>query len=77
MELAFTPEHESFRREVRSWIQEALPADLRAKAEIDANFDMSETMRWHTHPVPARMGGAALAGRARRPRARSDPAASS
>ena len=47
MELAFTPEHESFRREVRSWIQEALPADLRAKAEVDANFDMSETMRWH------------------------------
>jgi alkylation response protein AidB-like acyl-CoA dehydrogenase len=47
VELAFTPEHESFRREVRSWIQEALPADLRAKAEIDAHFDMDETMRWH------------------------------
>ena len=47
MELAFTPEHESFRREVRSWIQEALPADLRAKAEVDANFEMEEVMRWH------------------------------
>jgi alkylation response protein AidB-like acyl-CoA dehydrogenase len=47
VELAFTPEHESFRREVRTWIQEALPADLRAKAEIDANFEMSEIMRWH------------------------------
>ncbi|HKE14372.1 MAG TPA: acyl-CoA dehydrogenase family protein [Kofleriaceae bacterium] len=47
MELAFTPEHESFRREVRSWIQEALPADLRAKSEVDANFEMEEVMRWH------------------------------
>jgi alkylation response protein AidB-like acyl-CoA dehydrogenase len=47
VELAFTPEHEQFRREVRSWIQEALPGDLRAKAEIDANFDMKESMRWH------------------------------
>jgi alkylation response protein AidB-like acyl-CoA dehydrogenase len=47
VELAFTPEHESFRREVRDWIQEALPPDLRAKAEVDANFEMSESMRWH------------------------------
>ena len=47
MELAFTPEHEQFRREVRSWIQESLPADLKAKAEVDAHFDMDETMRWH------------------------------
>ena len=47
MELAFTPEHEQFRREVHSWIQEALPADLKAKAEVDAHFDLDETMRWH------------------------------
>jgi alkylation response protein AidB-like acyl-CoA dehydrogenase len=47
VELAFTPEHEQFRREVRSWIQEALPADLKTKAEVDAHFDLDETMRWH------------------------------
>jgi len=47
VELAFTPEHEQFRRDVRSWIQGALPPDLKAKAEVDANFDMAESMRWH------------------------------
>ncbi len=47
MELAFTQEDESFRREVRAWIQEALPPDLRAKAEVDAHFEPADTMRWH------------------------------
>ena len=47
MDLSLSPEHEAFRREVRAWIQEALPPDLRAKAEVDAHFEMPESTRWH------------------------------
>ena len=47
MDLSFTPEHEAFRAEVREWIANAMPADLRAKAEVDANFEMPDVMRWH------------------------------
>jgi alkylation response protein AidB-like acyl-CoA dehydrogenase len=47
MDLSFTPEQEAFRREVREWIATSMPADLRAKAEVDASFDMDEVMRWH------------------------------
>ena len=47
MDLSLSPEHEGFRREVRAWIQEALPADLRAKTDVDAHFEMPESVRWH------------------------------
>ena len=46
MDLSLSPEHEAFRREVRAWIQEALPPDLRAKAEVDAHFEMPESTLW-------------------------------
>jgi alkylation response protein AidB-like acyl-CoA dehydrogenase len=47
VDLSISPEHEAFRREVRAWIQEALPPDLKAKAEVDAHFEMPESTRWH------------------------------
>lgn len=47
MELSFTPEQLAFRDEVRAWIAQALPPDLRAKADIDAHFESAETQRWH------------------------------
>ena len=47
MDLSFSPEDEAFRREVAGFIREALPADLAAKAEIDAPFSMDDIMRWH------------------------------
>jgi len=46
VDLSISPEHEAFRREVRAWIQEALPADMRAKADVDAHFEMPESIRW-------------------------------
>jgi alkylation response protein AidB-like acyl-CoA dehydrogenase len=46
VDLSVSPEHEAFRREVRTWIQEALPPDLRAKADVDAHFEMPESIRW-------------------------------
>ncbi|MFO0660038.1 MAG: acyl-CoA dehydrogenase family protein [Polyangiaceae bacterium] len=47
MDLSFTPEQIAFREEVRAWIDSALPAHLKRKAEVDANFDMPEVMEWH------------------------------
>jgi alkylation response protein AidB-like acyl-CoA dehydrogenase len=47
MDLSFTPEHERFRQEVREWIRTAMPEDLAAKAEVDAQFSHDDTMRWH------------------------------
>jgi alkylation response protein AidB-like acyl-CoA dehydrogenase len=47
MDLSFSSDDLRFRDEVRAWIGESLPADLRAKAEVDAHFDMDEVMRWH------------------------------
>ncbi|HEX5065478.1 MAG TPA: acyl-CoA dehydrogenase family protein [Myxococcota bacterium] len=47
MDLAFTPEQQNFREEVRKWIPRAMPADMRRKAEAGASFHQDETMQWH------------------------------
>mgnify|MGYP001203513059 CR=1 FL=1 len=47
MDLSFSAEHEAFRKEVRGWIAEALPPDLRQKAELDSQFSHDDTMTWH------------------------------
>ena len=47
MDMSFRPEDLAFRAEVRAWIREAMPPDLRAKAEVDAHFEMPEVMEWH------------------------------
>jgi alkylation response protein AidB-like acyl-CoA dehydrogenase len=47
MDMSFTPEQEAFRNEVREWIQTAMPSHLKAKAEVDSNFDPKETKEWH------------------------------
>jgi alkylation response protein AidB-like acyl-CoA dehydrogenase len=47
MDLAFSQEHTAFRDEVRAFIAEALPPHLRAKAELDAQFEHHEVMEWH------------------------------
>lgn len=47
MDLSFSAEDNAFRQEVRAWIRESMPADIAAKAEIDAHFEMDEVMRWH------------------------------
>jgi len=47
MDLSFSPEHVAFRDEVRAWLRTAMPPPLRAKADVDANFDMAELMEWH------------------------------
>lgn len=47
MDLSFSREEEAFREEVRTFIREAMPAHLKAKAEVDGHFDHAETMEWH------------------------------
>jgi alkylation response protein AidB-like acyl-CoA dehydrogenase len=54
MDLALSPEHAAFRDEVRAFIATAMPPHLRAKADIDAQFEMPEVMEWHK--VLARKG---------------------
>lgn len=46
MDLAFTAKHEQFRAEVRAWIRESMPDDIRAKADVDAEFSHDEKQRW-------------------------------
>jgi alkylation response protein AidB-like acyl-CoA dehydrogenase len=47
MDMSFRPEDLAFRDEVRAWIREAMPPHLRAKADVDAHFEMPEIMEWH------------------------------
>jgi len=47
MDLSFTPEQVRFREEVRAWIAEAMPPEMRRGAENGADFDQSEVMEWH------------------------------
>jgi alkylation response protein AidB-like acyl-CoA dehydrogenase len=47
MDMSYTPEQIAFRDEVRRFIAEAMPADLKHKAENGGHYDHEETMRWH------------------------------
>lgn len=47
MDLSFTPEQTAFREEVRSWIAEAAPPAIQAKAANFAHFTHEEVMEWH------------------------------
>lgn len=47
MDLSFTPEQEAFRQEVREFLRTEMPPHLKAKAEVDGQFEMEEIMEWH------------------------------
>jgi alkylation response protein AidB-like acyl-CoA dehydrogenase len=47
MDLSYSPEQLQFREEVRSWIAEAMPAEMKKHAEDGANFEHHEVMEWH------------------------------
>ena len=47
MDMSFSPEHETFRKEVRAFLRDELPPHLAAKAEVDGHFEMPEIMEWH------------------------------
>ncbi|HVU01941.1 MAG TPA: acyl-CoA dehydrogenase family protein [Polyangiaceae bacterium] len=47
MDLSFSPEQIEFRKEVREWIQSAMPPHIKAKASVDGAFHHEEQMEWH------------------------------
>ncbi len=47
MDLAYTPEQLAFRDEVRNWIAEAMPPEMKRKADAGASFSHTESMQWH------------------------------
>lgn len=66
MKLTFTPEQEAFRLEVRAFVQQNLPADIRRKVELGLRlehedyvtwFRILETRGWLTPGWPVAHGG--------------------
>lgn len=47
MDLSFSAEQLAFQREVRDWIQVAMPAEMRQHAEDGAHFEPPEVSVWH------------------------------
>ena len=47
MDMSYTPEQIAFRDEVRSWIREAMPPEIKQKADNFQNFSQDEVMEWH------------------------------
>ncbi len=47
MDMTFTSEQIAFRQEVRQWLQEAMPAAIKRKADHGGIFDQDETTEWH------------------------------
>ena len=46
MDLSFTPEEIAFQNEVRAWMAENFPADLRAKVEAGEKLYKPDLLRW-------------------------------
>src|SRR3954470_14691385 len=54
MDLNYSPEETAFRDEVRGWLRENLPEDLREKVGNYAHLSKDDLMRWHR--ILARQG---------------------
>ena len=50
MNLTFTEEEEAFRQEVRAWIRDAMPDDMRERAEGSGGFTPEDSANWHRIP---------------------------
>src|ERR1700747_146333 len=47
MDLNYSPEELAFRDEVRGWLRDHLPADLREKVAAYAPLSRDDLLRWH------------------------------
>ena len=58
MDLSFTPEEIAFQNEVRAWMAENFPADLRAKVEANSEYVgmnfVAEARAMHDGDAPER-----------------------
>ncbi|NCP41034.1 MAG: pimeloyl-CoA dehydrogenase large subunit, partial [Rhodoferax sp.] len=46
MDLAFTPEEEQFRQQVRTWVRAHLPADIAHKVHHALRLSRDDQQRW-------------------------------
>jgi alkylation response protein AidB-like acyl-CoA dehydrogenase len=46
MDMQYTPEQNAFRKEVREWIESAMPAHLKHKADEGGHFEHGEIKEW-------------------------------
>ena len=46
MDLAFTPEEQQFREEIRAWVRENLPKDISHKVLNDLEQTRDDLQRW-------------------------------
>ena len=46
MDLAFTPEEQRFRDEIRAWVREHLPADISHKVHHALRLSRDDMQRW-------------------------------
>ncbi|MEY4362719.1 MAG: hypothetical protein RLZZ24_71, partial [Pseudomonadota bacterium] len=46
MDLAFTPQEEAFRAEIREWVRHNLPADIASKVHNAQNLSRDDMQRW-------------------------------
>ena len=47
MDMSFTPEQARFRDDVRQWLSDAMPADMKRKADNGHVFPTNEVREWH------------------------------
>ena len=47
MDLSLTAAHLEFQAEVRAFIADSMPAQMREKCAVDAQFSHEEVMEWH------------------------------
>ena len=48
MDLSFTPQEDAFREEVRSFVAEKLPADIKRKVLEHKHIEKDDMARWHS-----------------------------
>ena len=46
MDLAFTPEEQQFREDIRAWVRDQLPADLSHKVHNALRLTRDDKQRW-------------------------------
>ena len=47
MDMSYTSDQIDFREEVRAWIQQAMPSEMKHKADTFQDFEHAEIMAWH------------------------------
>ena len=60
MDLAFTPEEQTFREDIRAWVRDNLPADISHKVHNALRLTRDDMQRWAK--ILGKKAGSATAG---------------